>query len=143
MARSLRGGVLDEVCLVDHHALEAETAEPADVAVENLVVDDDDIGERIEVLTITMQDRRRALRNPALDLTRPVCLHDVRHDNEQGKRVGDVGGHESLGRLAKTRFVSKQERAVTATHRLDESSLVAHELHAAGCHERPRFGKRH
>ena len=52
--RALRGLVLDEVRLVDDHAAEAEVAEPADVPVEDLVVDDDDVGEAV--------DRRRRRR---------------------------------------------------------------------------------
>jgi hypothetical protein len=48
--RALRALVLDEVRLVDDHPAEAEGAEPADVAVEHLVVDDDDVGERVDVL---------------------------------------------------------------------------------------------
>ena len=45
---ALRRLVLDEVRLVDDHAAEAEVAEPADVAVEDLVVDDDDVGEAVD-----------------------------------------------------------------------------------------------
>src|SRR5262249_27251740 len=45
--RALRGLVLDEVSLVYDHAPEAEVTEPAHVAVENLVVEHDDIGESV------------------------------------------------------------------------------------------------
>ena len=46
--------VLDEVRLVDDHAAEAEVAEPADVAVEHLVVDDDDVGEAVDRVAVAV-----------------------------------------------------------------------------------------
>ena len=52
--RALRGLVLDEVRLVDDHAAEAEVAEPADVAVEHLVVDDDDVGEAVDRVAVAV-----------------------------------------------------------------------------------------
>ena len=81
--------VLDEVRLVDDHALEAERAEPRQVPVEHLVVDDDDVGEGVDVLAVAVDDRGATLRRPALDLARPVHLDDVGHDGEQRVGVGD------------------------------------------------------
>ena len=58
--------------------LKPRRAEPADVPVEHLVVDDDDVGERVDVVAVTVDDGRAALRGPPLDLARPVDLDDVR-----------------------------------------------------------------
>ena len=60
--RALRGLVLDEVRLVDDHAAEAEVAEPADVAVEHLVVDDDDVGEAVDRVAVAVDHGGRAVR---------------------------------------------------------------------------------
>src|SRR3954453_4310959 len=64
--------VLDEVRLVDDHPPEAEVAEPADVAVEHLVVDDDDVGEAVDRVAVALDDRGRAVRCPQAGLARPV-----------------------------------------------------------------------
>ena len=84
--RALRGLVLDEVRLVDDHAAEAEVAEPAHVAVEHLVVDDDDVGEAVDRVAVAVDHGGRAVRRPAAGLAGPVGLDDVRHDHEQ--RIG-------------------------------------------------------
>ena len=82
MLRALALEVLDEVRFIDDHALEAEPAEPADVAVEHFVVDDDDVAECIDLFAVAVHDGRGALRRPKRDLARPVRLHDVGHDHE-------------------------------------------------------------
>ena len=59
--------VLDEVRLVDDHAAEAEVAEPPDVTVEHLVVDDDDVGEPVDRVAVAVDDRggRVGVQRPA------------------------------------------------------------------------------
>jgi hypothetical protein len=42
------------VRLVDDHAAQAEVAEPSHVAVEHLVVDDDDVGESVDRVTVAV-----------------------------------------------------------------------------------------
>ena len=64
MLGALGGLVLDEVGLVDDHALEAELAEPSDVTVEDLVVDHDDVGEAVDVLAVAVHDGRLLGRRP-------------------------------------------------------------------------------
>ena len=59
--RALGGLVLDEVRLVDDHAAEAEVAEPADVAVEHLVVDDHDVGEAVDRVAVAVDHGGRAV----------------------------------------------------------------------------------
>ena len=75
--------ILDEVSLIDDHPFESEPAEPADVAVQDLVVDDDDVAECVDILTVTVHDRRCATGRPELDLAGPVRLDHVRHDDQQ------------------------------------------------------------
>ena len=61
---ALRGLVLDEVRLVDHHAAEAEVTEPADVPVEDLVVDDHDVGEAVDRVAVAVDHGDRAVGRP-------------------------------------------------------------------------------
>ncbi len=130
MLRALRGLVLDEVGLVHDHAAEAEVAEPAHVAVENLVVEHDDIGEAVDSLAVALHHGGRAAGSPAGRLTGPVGLDDVRHDDEQRVGVRCFRGEQRLGRLAQTRLISEQERPVTGSGRGDQLPLVRHQLQA-------------
>ena len=129
--------------LVDDHPAEPEFAEPPDVPVEDLVVDDDDVGERVDVLTVAVQHGRAALRGPQLDLVRPVGLDDVRDDDEQRVRVGRLRREQRLRGLAEARLVGQQERAVTACGGRDDLRLVAHELLAARHEAGRRLRQRH
>ena len=140
---ALRLEVLDEVRLVDDHALEAEPAEPADVPVEDLVVDDHDVAERIDVVAVAVHDGRGAAGGPQLDLAGPVRLHDVRHHGQQRVRVRGFGRQQRLRGLAEAGLVGEQERPVAGAHLLDESGLVAHEVERSGRVERLRLGKVH
>ena len=140
---ALRLEVLDEVRLVDDHALEAEAAEPADVAIEDLVVNDHDIAEGVDVVAVAMHDGGGATGSPQLDLTGPVRLDDVGHDHEKRIRVGCRRGQQRLRRLAQPGLVGEQERAVTALDLLDEARLVPHELAVAGGAQRARLGEVH
>ena len=135
--------VLDEVRLVDDHPLEAEPTEPADVAVEDLVVDDHDVAEGIHVVAVAVHNRCRAAGGPQTDLASPVGLHDVGHDHQQGIRVGCGGGQQRLRRLAEPRLVRQEERAVAALDLLDETRLVAHELEVALRAQGTGLGKIH
>ena len=110
--RALGGLVLDEVRLVDDHAAEAEVAEPAHVAVEHLVVDDDDVGEAVDRVAVAVDHGGRAVRRPEAGLARPVGLDDVRHDHEQRVGVRRLRGEQRLGRLAQARLVGEQEGPV-------------------------------
>src|SRR3546814_10800618 len=49
LLRALRRLVLDVVRLVDDHPAEAVGAEPAEVAVEDLVVDDEHVGPAVDI----------------------------------------------------------------------------------------------
>ena len=117
MLRALRGLVLDEVRLVDDHAAEAEVAEPADVPVEHLVVDDDDVGEAVDGVAVAVDHGGRAARRPEPGLARPVGLDDVRDDDEQRVGVGRLGGEQRLGGLAQAGLVGEQEGAVARPRR--------------------------
>ena len=136
--RPLRVLVLDEVRLVDDHALEAAARQPGHVAVEHLVVDDHDVGEGVDVVAVAVHDGRGALRRPLLDLAGPVDLDDVGHDDQQRVRAGDGWRRERLRRLAESGLVGEQEAAVTGTRALDEARLVDHQLEPAGRVERAR-----
>ena len=130
MLRALRGLVLDEVGLVHDHAAEAEVAEPAQVAVEHLVVEHDDVGEAVDSLAVALHHGGRAAGRPAGRLTGPVGLDDVRHDDEQRVGVRRFRGEQRLGRLAQTRLIGEQERPVTGSGRGDQLPLVRHQLQA-------------
>jgi hypothetical protein len=77
--------------------------EPAEVPVEDLVVDDEDVGERVDV---------------------------VGHHGEHRVGVRDGGRHDGLRGLAEARLVGEQEGAVPLLHALQEPGLVDHELRA-------------
>ena len=130
--RALRGLVLDEVRLVDDHPAEAELAEPADVPVEHLVVDDDDVGEAVDGVAVALDRGGLAAGGPQAGLAHPVRLDDVGHDDEQGIGLRRLGGEQRLGRLAQPRLVGEQEGPVTLRGRGDQPGLVRHELAAAG-----------
>ena len=61
------GLVLDEVGLVDDHAAEPEVGQPADMAVEHLVVHHHDVGEPVDGVPVTVDDRdgRFGVQSPA------------------------------------------------------------------------------
>ena len=123
----LRGLVLDEVRLVDDHAAEAEGAEPADVPVEDLVVDDDDVGEAVHVVAVAVDHRGRVGGGPDVGLAGPVGLDHVGHDHEQREGVGGLGGEQRLGGLAEAGLVGEQEGAVTCGGGRDDLRLVRHQ----------------
>ena len=101
--RALRGLVLDEVRLVDDHPAEAEVAEPADVPVEHLVVDDDDVGEAVDRVAVAVDHGGRPVRRPEPGLARPVGLDDVGHDDEQRVGVRRPGRRAAPGRSCRGR----------------------------------------
>ena len=117
--------------LVDHHALEAEATEPADVPVKHLVVDDHDIAERVDVIAIAVHHGRGSLRGPQGHLTRPVRLDDVGYDDQQRVRIGDRRREQRLGGLAEAGLVGEQEGAVTGFDFFEEPRLVTHQLEFA------------
>ncbi len=89
---TLRGEILDEVRLVDDHAAQPDRGEPGHVPIEDLVVHDEHVGERIDVVAVTLDHRGTTLWSPALDLARPVHLHDVGDDDEQRVRARHGSG---------------------------------------------------
>ena len=102
------------------------------MAVEDLVVDDEDVRERVDVLAVAGDHGRAPLRRPPLDLTRPVHLHDVRHDRQQRVRIGDGCRQHRLRRLAESGLVGEEERPVPFAHGFEEPGLVHHDLGALG-----------
>ena len=126
--RALRRLVLDEVGLVHDHAAEAEIAEPAQVPVEQLVVEHDDVGEAVDALAVAPHDGGRAVWRPVGRLAGPVGLDDVRYDDEQRVGARRLGREQRLRRLAQTRLVGEQERPVAGGGRGDHLPLVRHQL---------------
>ena len=135
--------VLDEVRLVDDHAAQPEVTEPADVAVEDLVVDDDDVGEGVDLLAVAVDDRDRPVRGPEPGLAGPVGLDHVGDDDQQRERLGGLGGEQRLGGLAEAGLVGEQERAVPVGGGRDDLRLVRHQLVLARRLERAGLGQRH
>ena len=135
--------VLDEVGLVDHHRAEAELPQPADVAVEDLVVDDHDVGEAVDVVAVAVDHGDLAVGRPDRGLARPVGLHDVGDDGEQRERVGGLRGEQRLRGLAEARLVGEQEGAVPVGRGLDQLGLVEHQLAPRGHPDVARLGQRH
>ena len=129
--RALRGLVLDEVRLVDHHRAEAEVAQPADVPVEHLVVDHHHVGEAVDVLAVAVDDGGHPVGHPDVGLAGPVGLHDVGDHGEHRERVGGLGREQGLGRLAEAGLVGEQEGAVTVGGRGHHLGLVLHQLQRA------------
>ena len=117
---ALRLLVLDVVGLVDDHAAEAVVADPADVPVEDLVVDHHHVGEAVDAGAVALDDRHRALRGPHLDLARPVGLDDVGDDAEQRVGVGGLRGEQRLRGLAQAGLVGEQEAAVAVGDRSEQ-----------------------
>ena len=128
--------VLDEVRLVDDHRAEPEVAEPPDVPVEDLVVDDHDVGEAVDVVAVAVDHGDRAVGRPDAGLAGPVGLDDVGDDGQQREGVGGLRGEQRLGGLAEAGLVGQQVGAVTLGGGLDQLGLVAHQLErrrAPGC----------
>ena len=94
--------------------------EPADVAVQHLVVDDHDVGEPVDVVAVAVDHGRRVVRRPDVGLAGPVRLDDVRDDDQQRERVGGLRGEQRLRGLAEAGLVGEQERAVALGGRGDE-----------------------
>ncbi len=128
--RALRSLVLDEVRFVDHHAAKADVAQPADMAIEHLVVHDHDVGEGIDRVAVAVDHGGRMVRRPQVRLAGPVGLHNVRDDGEQREGVGSLRGQQGLRGLAQTWFVGEQEGAVTGGRGRDHLRLVLHQLQA-------------
>ncbi len=128
MPGTLGGQVLDEVRLVHHHRAEAQRRGPGEVAVEDLVVDHEDVRERVHVLPVAVDDGDAAVRGPQGHLAGPVDLDDVRHHGEHRVRVRHRGCDERLCRLPQSGLVREQEGTVAAADRLEDPRLVVHEV---------------
>jgi hypothetical protein len=94
-----------------------KVAEPADVPVEHLVVDDDDVGEAVDRVAVAVDHGGRAVRRPEAGLAGPVGLDDVRHDDEQRVGVRRLRGEQRLRGLAQARLVGEQEGPVAGRAR--------------------------
>ncbi len=130
--------------LVDDHAAETVIPQPAHVPVENLVVDDDDVGEPVDGVTVAVDDRRGPTRSPQLRLVRPIGLDDVRDDDQEWKRVRGIRGEQRLRGLAQARFIREEERAMAGRGRSDDLGLVVHEFQPTDPVEHiRRLGKPH
>jgi hypothetical protein len=110
------------------------------VPVEHLVVDDDDVGEAVDRVTVTLDHGRDPLRRPDPGLAGPVGLDDVRYDDQQRVRVRRLGSEQCLCRLAQTGLVGQQEGAVPGRGGCHELCLVRHQLPAAGELQGVRLG---
>ena len=120
--------VLDVVRLVDDQAAEAVLAHPADVAVEDLVVDHDDVGEPVDGLAVAVDHGDGPAGGPHLGLAGPVGLDDVGHDRQQGVGVRDLRGEQRLRGLAEAGLVGQEEGAVALGHRGQQPRLVGHQV---------------
>src|SRR5699024_8249611 len=121
--RSLRGEVLDEVRLVNNHSLEPEITHPPQVSVEDLVVDDEDVGKGVHLIAVAVDDRDRSPRGPQLDLAGPVDLHDVGDHYEERKGLRYGGCHDRLRGLAQPGFVGEEELPVPGFDGFEEAHL--------------------
>ncbi len=114
------------------------------MAVQHLVVDDDDVGEAVDRLAAAVNHGDAARGRPAGGLTGPVHLDHVGHHAQQRVRARGLRGQQRLGGLAQARLVCQQERAVSACRRGEQSSLVGHQLEAGRqSHRRARLGQLH
>ena len=131
--RALRGLVLDEVRLVDDHAAEAVVAEPADVPVEHLVVDDHDVGEAVDRrspspwITVTVRCGVQSSTSRA-----QLALTTLGTTHEQRVGVGGLRGEQRLRGLAEAGLVGEQEGAVALGGGGDQLRLVRHQRDAPG-----------
>ena len=107
-----------------------KAAEPADVPVEHLVVDDDDVGEAVDRVTVAVDHGGAELRCPQAGLTGPVGLDDVRHDDQQRVGVRCLRGEQCLSGLAQAGLVGEQEGPVAGLGRRDDLGLVRHQVEA-------------
>lgn len=139
----LGGLVLDEVGLVDDHATEAEVAEPADVPVEELVVDDHHVGEAVHLVAVAVHHGGPPRRRPQRHLVGPVRLDDVGDHDQQRVGVGGLCGEQGLRGLAEPGLVGEQERAVTTSRGRDDLRLVRHDVAAPRDGHRTGVGQGH
>ena len=91
------------------------------VAVEHLVVDDDDVGEAVDGLAVALDHGRRAVRRPAGGLAGPVGLDDVRHDHQQRVGVAASAASSACAVLPRPGLVGEQERPVAGRGRGDHA----------------------
>ena len=105
--RALGARVLDVVGLVEHERLRLRQRQPRAVGVDDVVVEDRDVGE-LRRGAGAGHDRDRALGQPALGLALPVELQARRADHH--RRVGVVGLQrgQRLDRLAEPLLVGQE-----------------------------------
>ena len=130
--RALRGLVLDEVRLVDDHPAEAEVAEPAPVAVEHLVVDDDDVGETVDVSPSPWTAVAGRCGTQRAASRTQLVLTTLGTTTSSGKASAASAASRACGGLAQTGLVGQQEGPVAGRGRRDDLPLVRHQLLAAG-----------
>ena len=107
--RALRPRVLAVVRLVEHERLRARSARRVAVRVDDLVVEDRDVGGGRDRRR-ARDDGDRAVRQPARGLALPVELQAGRADDDRGERVVGLERGERLDGLAEALLVG-EERA--------------------------------
>ena len=108
--------VLDEVGLIDHHSPKIKFGQPAHVAIENVVVHDKNIAERIELGAVPVNHSGAPLRQPLVNFPQPVRLHHVRDHHQQWESSRNFGGNERLSGLAQAGLIGEEETPVTTPH---------------------------
>ena len=96
--------------------------------VEDVVVDDHDVAERVYGLAVTVDDGSAVLRGPQRGFARPARLDDVRHDDQQRVGVSGLGGEQRLSGLAETRLVGEQEGPMAVLALRHNLGLVRHQV---------------
>ena len=100
--------------------MEIEFGKPANVAIEDVVIDDEDVAKRVELCTVTVHNSWSTLWKPLVNLSQPVCFHHVGHHDKQGKSTGHLSGDQCLRRLAQTRLVGQEETSVSRANGFDK-----------------------
>ena len=108
--RALGARVLDVVGLVEHERLRPRQRQPRAVGVDDVVVEDRDVGE-LRRGAGAAHHRDRALRQPALGLALPVELQARRADHHRGIGVVGLERGERLHGLAEPLLVGEERPA--------------------------------
>ena len=141
---ALRRLVLDEVRLVDDHAAEAVVADPADVPVEHLVVDDRRCRRSRRCRRRRRGSRWRCGRGSRRSTSRAqLVLTTLGTTTSSGIGVGGLRGEQRLRGLAEARLVGEQEGAVTQRPHATSCAWWCISSRPAGGLQRGRLRQRH
>jgi hypothetical protein len=108
------------------------------VTIEDVVVHDENVRKSVELNTIAVNDGGAPLGQPLAHLAQPVCLDNVRNDDEEGKSAGNFGGNQRLRCFSQTRLVGQEKTSVPSTDTLHKLRLVDHEIQSTRGGEVPR-----